>query len=489
MKKFLIILFSGIFVIWWIWWAENYTSEQKTAYNYAYSQWITTVSPIDKANISGSLTRIAMAKMISNFAINVLWIIPDSSLDCSFADVSDEMDAWYAYWVKKACQLWLMWMGSDWKKSDFFNPKWVVNRWQWATAFSRALSKYNWDIVQEISPYYSSHLQYLYSKWIINNAENPTRKSVEKRWNVMIMMYRVSKNVKKTYEDFELVGGFNENSLVEDNLEVVDSLNGNDENNVESRLKKVDNNSKHVIYHRVDNSYDQFFMDDFNAVEDVYKNIESGDRVIFLVRHSERITNCTSEWWLTAHWVELAEWVWKKLRWDPFLDTSTDFYWSSTVKRTVQTSYYVGKSRGSKVLKRKLDDDARNEYDYVNHSSDIDSVVYGNYFSDGNSYSSIEHLYEENRNTINERALASIEKLCTITEWHPFSWITSHDWFTLPITEWSTSESLTFSQSKSQWPNFMQWVAIIVHKDWWWEIYPVRSLESWKMNTWENPGC
>jgi len=86
------------------------------------------------------------------------------------------------------------------------------------------------------------------------------------------------------------------------------------------------------------------------------------------------------------------------------------------VKRTVQTSYYVGESRGSKVLKGKLDDDARNEYDYVSHSSDIDSVVYGNYFSDGNSYSSIEHLYEENKDVINERALDSIEKLCKMTE-------------------------------------------------------------------------
>jgi hypothetical protein len=33
--------------------------------------------------------------------------------------------------------------------------------------------------------------------------------------------------------------------------------------------------NKEIIYHRVDNSYNQFSMDDFNAVEDVYKNIKS----------------------------------------------------------------------------------------------------------------------------------------------------------------------------------------------------------------------
>lgn len=470
MKKKLIAFLLVIFVGLWVLQAANYTTEQKNAYNYAYAQWITTVAPIDKANMNGPLIRIAMAKMISNFAINILWLQPDTSKNCWFLDVSDSLDAQYDYWATQACQLWLMWIWNNWKKSDFFNPYTTVTRAQFATAFSRALSKANGDIVQEKTPYYKWHLEYLNRKWIINSVTSPSHDSFERRWNVMIMMYRASKDINN-YEWQDLIWWFDKNFQDED------------------ITSEKNEESKPIVYHRVNNSYKQFMMDDFNAVEYVYKNIKSGDRVIFLVRHSERITDCTSEWWLTDHGVELAEGVWKKLRWAPFSDTSTDFYWSSTVKRTVQTSYYVGESRGSKVLKGKLDDDARNEYDYVSHSSDIDSVVYGNYFSDGNSYSSIEHLYEENKDVINERALDSIEKLCKMTEWHPFSWITSHDWFTLPITEWATSESLTFSQSKSQWPNFMQWVAIIVHKDGWWEIYPVRSLENGRMNTSENPSC
>lgn len=244
-----------------------------------------------------------------------------------------------------------------------------------------------------------------------------------------------------------------------------------------------------MVYHRVDNSYNQFSVNDFNAVEYIYHNIRPWDRVIFLVRHSERVTNCSSEWWLTEHWIELAKWVWLKLQWAPFEDTSRDFYGSSTVKRTLQTSYYVGRSRGSIVLDDKLDDNIWNEYNNVNHWSNIDGLVYGNYFSDWNSYSSIEHLYEENKNITDERALSTINSICTITEWHPFSWITSHDWFTLPITEWATNEDLSFSQSNSERPNYMQGVAIIVHKDGWWEIYPVRSLELGKMKTWENPSC
>ena len=247
--------------------------------------------------------------------------------------------------------------------------------------------------------------------------------------------------------------------------------------------------NKEIIYHRVDNSYNQFSMDDFNAVEDVYKNIKSWDRVIFLVRHSERITDCTAEWWLTDNWVNLAHEVWLKLQWAPFEDTSTDFYGSSMVKRTVQTSYYVWENRGSKALKTSIDSDNWSDYEFVRHSDDINSIVYWEYFTDWNSYSNIESLYEENKDSVNERALTMITKLCELTQWHPFSWISSHDWVVSPLTEWATNENLSFSEVDSEWSNFMQWVAIIVHKDGWWEIYPVKSLESWKMKTRENPGC
>ena len=467
MKKLLVVFVALIFLAGWMSFASKYSQEYQDAYDYAYNQWITTVSPIDKANIYGWLTRIAMAKMISKFAINVLWIVPDSSLDCSFVDVSEKLDSWYGYWVKKACQLWLMWIWSNGKLSKYFNPNWTVTRWQWATVFSRALSKYNWDTVVEVSPYYKPHLDYLYSKWIVKNVENPSPKSVEKRWNVMLMMYRVSQSVKN-YEDSDLIWWFKKE--------------------IQPENEKSDNDFP-IVYQRVDNSYSQLLTDDFNAVEDVYKSIKNGDRVIFLVRHSERINDCTAEWWLTERWVNLAQWVWSKLQWAPFGDTSTDFYWSSSVKRTVQTSYYVWESRGSKVLKNPIDSDNWSEYEYVNHSDDINSVVYWEYFSDWNEYSSIENLYEENKDVVNEKALKTIITLCELTQWHPFSWITTHDWFTLPITERATDENLTFSQSKYQWPNFMQWVAIIVHPDWWWEIYPVRSLEMGMMDTWDNPSC
>ena len=488
MKKFWIVLISAVFLLQWV----LFASEQQDAYDYVYSQKITTVSPIEKADLGGSLTRIAMAKMISNFAINVLGLQLDMSKDCSFLDVPTVLDEKYNNWVTHACQLWLMWIGKNWEKSDKFSPYEVVTRAQFGTAFSRALSQASGKIVENWNPYYVSHLWYLQWEWVIKDVNTPSPATEEKRWRVMLMMYRASKNVTKNYkENDDSEYGFEIDEVNADTANMDQNISWNDKE--ESKLD-LDNQSeivenKEINYHRVASSYDNFLMDDFNAVEDVYKGIKSGDRVIFVVRHSERITNCTSEWWLTEHWVELAKWVWEKLRWAPFEDASSDFYWSSIVKRTVQTSYYVGESRGSEVLQQELDSDKWSEYEFVNHSSDINSVVYGEYFSNGNSYSSIEHLYEENKVNVNERALYMVNAVCKLTEWHPFSRITSHDWFTLPITEWATREALRFSQSNSEWPNFMQWVAIVVHKDWWWEIYPVKSLETGKMPTRENPWC
>ena len=253
----------------------------------------------------------------------------------------------------------------------------------------------------------------------------------------------------------------------------------------ETSLMELEN--KEIVYHRVDNSYTQFLMNDFNKVEDVYKNIKSGDRIIFLVRHSERMYDCSSKWWLSDQGIELAKWVWEKLKWMPFEDTSNDFYWSSIVKRTIETSYYVGESRGSKVLEYKLEPDLWLEYPCVNHPDDLDIVLHGDYFIGDYPYREIYSYYEENKDEINSKALDLINFLCKMTEWHPFSWITSHDTVSFLLTEWSTDETLSFNSD--EWTNFMEWIAIIIHPDGGWEVYPVKSLSEGKIPIRADPDC
>ena len=74
----------------------TYSAEMETAYDYAYGMGITTMSSIDNANMYGTLTRIALAKMISNYVLELGLQTPDTSKDCSFNDVSSALDAQYA---------------------------------------------------------------------------------------------------------------------------------------------------------------------------------------------------------------------------------------------------------------------------------------------------------------------------------------------------------------------------------------------------------
>jgi hypothetical protein len=73
----------------------NYTTELVQAYDYAYGHKITTMDSIDNADMFGNLTRIAMAKMLGNYAIDVLGLEPDTTKDCTFPDVTTALDAQY----------------------------------------------------------------------------------------------------------------------------------------------------------------------------------------------------------------------------------------------------------------------------------------------------------------------------------------------------------------------------------------------------------
>ena len=67
--------------------SANYSQEFQDAYKRAYSKSITTMPTIEKANMQWKIKREEMAKMISNYAKNVLWMKPDTSKSCNFSDI------------------------------------------------------------------------------------------------------------------------------------------------------------------------------------------------------------------------------------------------------------------------------------------------------------------------------------------------------------------------------------------------------------------
>jgi len=167
--------------------AEGFTPEFQQAYKFAHENGITTKDTIQSAQMNGKLTRIAMAKMLSQYAINVLWQTPDTSKTVKFKDVSNKKDADYDNWVTLAYQLWIMWQNMPWNK---FRPNDEVSRAEFATALSRLLYQTTDGEYKSTKEYYIPHMAKLYNEWIISNTD-PSM--AERRWYVMIMLMRSAK--------------------------------------------------------------------------------------------------------------------------------------------------------------------------------------------------------------------------------------------------------------------------------------------------------
>ena len=204
MKKFSIailswILFTYTFCIW-----SEYSSELQDAYNWAYKNWITTMSSIEKANMKWNITREEMAKMISNYAINILWKTPDTTKSCLFLD--SNINPNLVEYVTKSCQLWLM---GQWVKS--FKPKNSVTRAEFWTILSRTL---RWDKNEWWSTYYENHLKALKSEWIMSKIDTPSNKEV--RGYVMLMLMRSAN------DDSRIVDDTNTDNQISDVIKMLD---------------------------------------------------------------------------------------------------------------------------------------------------------------------------------------------------------------------------------------------------------------------------
>ena len=164
--------------------AEGFTPEFQQAYKFAHENGITTKDTIQSAQMNGKLTRIAMAKMLSQYAVNVLWKEPDTTQTTKFNDVSDKKDADYDNGVTLAYQLWIMWRNMP---NNNFRPDDEVTRAEFATALSRLLYSTSDGEYKSTAKYYINHMNKLKKEWIITNTDP---KMKELRGYVMIMLMR-----------------------------------------------------------------------------------------------------------------------------------------------------------------------------------------------------------------------------------------------------------------------------------------------------------
>ena len=215
------------------------------------------------------------------------------------------------------------------------------------------------------------------------------------------------------------------------------------------------------------NTY-KFKQFDYNLIDDIYNGIRKGSRVIFIVRHAERWPDYWENWWLTKNWIRQVKLLWRKLTGWIFSDTIHDFYWGTYYKRTPETSFYVWFSRWYDIFKKdkKLFEQDRKKYEKIIKSIDVVDPYYLKY----------EIWFGE----LNRRSNHMANKLCKMTQWHPFCFITSHDHLLVPLITWVSEWLIKFTLTT--WINYLSWIAIIVDDTTKTrEVYPIRTLKQKSM--------
>ena len=163
-------------------------TELEQAYNYAYKIKVTNQTPMQQANMNGYITRAQLAKMVAKYMASVTSLKADTSVKCSFNDMSKQTKEIQAY-AKTVCQLGVMWVNAYGNPNVSFNPNLKVTKAQFITILSRILrgKKYNtpW------ADYYAKHLAALKGTSVLGT--NVSAMELELRGDVMLLLYRVSK--------------------------------------------------------------------------------------------------------------------------------------------------------------------------------------------------------------------------------------------------------------------------------------------------------
>ncbi len=258
-------------------------------------------------------------------------------------------------------------------------------------------------------------------------------------------------------------------------------------------------------YARTTATYGTLSTTDFNDAATVYQavNTAQGDRVMFIVRHSERDSATGKDVGLNANGVSLVNTnAASKLTGSPFATSTDDAYYSTNVKRTVDTSYLVGYARGHSGMTQNtaLGSDWES-CTVVDHSGDTDSSIasvavtpgphthFNDSFSGGTDWNTAKNYYSNNQSECTTKCEAAINWLAEDSEGHPFTFLTSHDLCMVPFVCWATNNGNFFStwnndydSNPTGWINYLAGIAVIVHSDGSWEPYPVRILSSGKFD-------
>ncbi|MCQ2219613.1 MAG: hypothetical protein MJZ33_14215, partial [Paludibacteraceae bacterium] len=218
-----------------------------------------------------------------------------------------------------------------------------------------------------------------------------------------------------------------------------------------------------LAYRRAETTSYPLKFNNWNNTPDAYNALQDGDRIIFIIRHSIRSEESAFDSKLTKEGINLAKEVGAKLRGGKA--TANDAYYGSTnYPRCMQTSFYIAQSRG--------DSNWKDSSMVVNPISEILQT----YYSSSTDWDYFAKLYEQSPEVTNDLSVKMINRLCQLSEGKTFAWFTTHDFVAVPLCSWASYGAINFK--RPNWINFLTGVAVIVHPDNSWEVYPVKCNDS-----------
>ena len=131
---------------------------------FARAHSITTMETCKKARMEETLLRRDAAKMMVNFAINILGKKADRTRKCEFTDLAGLTTEEQNY-IKTACELGLMGLNGDGTPAALFNPALPVDKVQFAVTLSRML--YGTTNNTTDACWYCKHIDALYDAKIL----------------------------------------------------------------------------------------------------------------------------------------------------------------------------------------------------------------------------------------------------------------------------------------------------------------------------------
>jgi broad specificity phosphatase PhoE len=218
-------------------------------------------------------------------------------------------------------------------------------------------------------------------------------------------------------------------------------------------------------------------IQEFEDIEDVYKSLQPGEKVIFFLRHAKRSDDTGKKGHLTDDGKTQSQGVGAKLK-------GEDIYFAnSTYTRSMETCENIAKGAGSSYSENTIE--ALDGEWYVKDNNKLEQyksnngggwVVASEYAYKGSYSDAFYDLGNYSENFITEiikPEFANVKKVGVFI---------SHDMFVVPLTAYFTDKkvNLRYFDTK-QWINYLAGLAIIMGKDGTIRYVPVRGLDSGTM--------